>query len=125
MIVLDASALLALLYGEPGQDRVAVHLPTCCISTVNLAEVIGRFVRDGHAAPNIWQQLQATSIEFVPFSPEQATLAAQLLSETQPFGLSLADRSCIALAMLRNIPVLTADRAWAQVKVGVAIQVIR
>jgi PIN domain nuclease of toxin-antitoxin system len=125
MIVLDASALLALLYREPGYEVVSAHMPDCCISTVNLTEVVSRFVRDGHAGQQIWQQLRASSIEFVPFSSEQAILASHLLTRTQPYGLSLADRACIALAMLRGLPALTADRAWSQVQVGVTIQTIR
>jgi ribonuclease VapC len=125
MIVLDASALLALLYQEPGHEVVSAHLSDCCISTVNLTEVVSRFVRDGHTGQQIWQQLRATSIEFIPFSIEQAILASHLLTQTQPYGLSLADRACIALALLRGVPALTADRAWNQVQVGVTIRVIR
>lgn len=125
MIVLDASALLTLLYQEPGHEVVSAHFPDCCISTVNLTEVVSRFVRDGHASQPVWQKLKATSIEFVPFSVEQAILASHLLSRTQPYGLSLADRACIALALLRGAPALTADRAWSQVQVGVTIRTIR
>ncbi|MCL4857942.1 MAG: type II toxin-antitoxin system VapC family toxin [Caldilineaceae bacterium] len=125
MIVLDASALLAMLYHEPGHEVVAAHLHNCCMSTVNLAEVVGRFVRDGHASQLVLQQLKATSIEFVPFSVEQSLLAAQLLAQPQSFGLSLADRACIALALLRGVPALTADRAWLQVQLGATIRTIR
>ena len=45
--VLDASAVLALLHGEPGADRVASALERACISAVNLAEVLGRLRRAG------------------------------------------------------------------------------
>ncbi len=125
MIVLDASALLAFLFREPGHEQVATVLHDCCMSTVNLSEVVGRFVRDGHHGQAVWARLQATSIEFVAFTGEQASVAAQLLPHTQPLGLSLGDRACLALALDRDIPAMTADRAWAQLKIGAIMQVIR
>jgi PIN domain nuclease of toxin-antitoxin system len=47
MIVLDASGLLAYLFRETGHELVGKYLEDACISTVNLSEVVGRFVRDG------------------------------------------------------------------------------
>ncbi|CAN5478228.1 PIN domain-containing protein [soil metagenome] len=125
MIALDASALLAFLFREPGHEQVSAVLDNCCMSTVNLSEVLGRFVRDGHNGQAVWMRLQATSIEFISFTSEQASIAAQLLPHTQPVGLSLGDRACLALALNRDIPAMTADRAWAQLSIGTVIQVIR
>ena len=125
MIALDASALLAFLFREPGHEQVVTVLNGCCMSTVNLSEVVGRFVRDGHNGQVVWARLQATPIEFVTFTSEQASVAAQLLPHTQPLGLSLGDRACLALALERNIPAMTADRAWAQLEIGAIVQVIR
>lgn len=125
MVVLDASALLAFLYKEPGRDRVAAQMGACCLSTVNLSEAIGRFVRDGHSADQVFDQIQATSIEIVPLSAAEATVAASLIPLTKPLGLSLADRACLALAITRNVPVLTTDRAWAGLDIGVPVHVIR
>lgn len=125
MIALDASALLALLFREPGHEQVSAVLDQACLSTVNLAEVIGRFVRDGHDAQPIRQRLTATTIEIVPFMATDAALSAALLPVTQPLGLSLGDRACLALALARGIPALTADRTWTQLNLGVTVQVIR
>jgi ribonuclease VapC len=125
MIVLDASALLAFLFREPGHEQVAVVLGSSYISTVNQAEVIGRFVRDGFDSKQVLQRLSATPVNFIAFSSEQAAIAARLLPQTRPLGLSLGDRACLALALQRKLPVMTADRTWAQLNVGVSVQMIR
>lgn len=125
MIVLDASALLAFLFGEPGHERVASHLTQSCISAVNLSEVIGRFTRDGHDARAVLQQIDRSSIETAPFLAEDAALAAALIPATIHLGLSLGDRACLALAASRKAPAWTSDRAWASLDLGIAIEVIR
>jgi len=125
MIVLDASALLAFLFRESGHELVAPHLEDCCLSTVNLSEVIGRFVRDGHDAEAVLNKLLSTPIEIVPFSPQQAGIAALLLPLGKPLGLSLADHACLALAMTRQTPVLTADTVWQELNLSIDIQLIR
>ncbi len=125
MIVLDASALLAYMFSEPGRPQVAAHLGSSCLSTVNLAEVLGRFTRLGQSSRPVLRQLLASPLEIVPFSAADAALVASLLPHTRSLGLSLADRACLALAIRRGIPVLTADRSWANLQVGVSVEVIR
>lgn len=125
MIVLDASALLAFLFQESGHELVAPHLEDSCLSTVNLSEVIGRFVRDGHDAEAVLNKLLSTPIEAVPFSAQQAGIAALLLPLGKPLGLSLADRACMALAMTRNVPVLTANAIWQELDLPIEINLIR
>ncbi len=111
MIVLDASALLALMFREPGHERVATALTSACMSTVNLAEVLSRFTRDGHAVGDVLERLRTSTIEWVPFTDQLAAAAAELAPTTRRQGLSLGDRACLALAMTRGCPALTADRA--------------
>ncbi|MCS6848506.1 MAG: type II toxin-antitoxin system VapC family toxin [Anaerolineae bacterium] len=125
MIVLDASALLAFLFRERGHGQVADVLDDCCMSTVNLSEVIGRFVRDGHSASVVLQRLLGTPIEFVSFTEDQAALTAQLIPSTRALGLSFGDRACLALAMARGLQAMTADQAWEALNIGVAVHVIR
>lgn len=125
MIALDASALLAFLFEEEGGEQVAAHLSACCLSTVNLSEVMGRFVRDGHDARSVLTHLTSTEIEIVPFTAEQAAIAATLIPKTSRIGLSLGDRACLALALDRGIPALTADREWRKLKIGVPVEMIR
>jgi ribonuclease VapC len=125
VILLDASALLAFLFTEHGGDVVAAQIQSSCLSSVNLAEVISRFVRDGHSAEAVYQQLAGSGIEIVPFLAEDAVLAAGLITHSQKHGLSLADRACLALALRRNIPVFTADQVWSKLDLPIAIQQIR
>jgi PIN domain nuclease of toxin-antitoxin system len=125
MIALDASAFLAFLFREAGHERVGAVIETACLSAVNLSEVIGRFVRDGHDARTVLHRLTSTSIEVVPFTAADAAIAGSLVPLTQPLGLSLGDRACLALALARRIPAVTADRTWARLKIGIDIQVVR
>ena len=125
MIALDASALLAFLFRDAGNEQVGVLIEDSCLSAVNLSEVIARFVRDGHDASTVLNRLTSTTIEIVPFATADAALAASLVPETRRLGLSLGDRACLALALARKIPAVTADRTWARLHIGVDIQVVR
>jgi ribonuclease VapC len=123
--VLDASALLALLFREPGDERVAEAIDGSCMSTVNLAEVLTRFTRDGHAAAPVLARLRRSAIEWVPLAEDHAAMVAELAPLTLPLGLSLGDRACLALALTRGQSAMTADRQWAQLDLGVRIELIR
>lgn len=126
MIVVDASALLAFLFKEPGHDQVGSAIDAGAVmSTVNLSEVLGRFARDGHDTGEILERLLASPITFVPFDQEHARRAAELLPATRPLGLSLGDRSCLALAQSRGTPALTADRVWLEAELGIEVLSIR
>lgn len=125
-MIIDASAMLAFLFREPGHERVAHGLGSSpCMSAVNLSEVIGRFVRDGHDPAEVLSRLQATALEIAPFQAEDAALTAALEPATRAHGLSFADRACLALGLARNGPVLTADRAWLDLEIGVDVVPIR
>jgi PIN domain nuclease of toxin-antitoxin system len=125
VIALDASALLAYLFVETGHEQVAAQIEHCCISTVNLAEVAARFARDGHDPRAVCDRIGASSIEIVPFLTDAAATVAALAPLTHARGLSLGDRACLALAMEREIPALTADRAWSDLKLPVEIRLLR
>lgn len=125
MLVLDASALLAASLGELGGERVEAVIPRSCISAVNLAEVMARLQRDGADLSIYLQELGQTGLEIVPFDLEQAALTAGLLPRTRPYGLSLGDRACLALAIGRGLPIVTADRVWAELGLPVDVRLIR
>ena len=125
MIVLDASALLAFLFREPGHEIAARYLAESCLSTVNLSEVLGRFARDGHDITQVRQQIAASPIKIIPFSTSTAVITAELLPVTKPLGLSLADHACLALAIERKLPALTADQVWLELDIDVEIIAIR
>ncbi|HEX6143569.1 MAG TPA: type II toxin-antitoxin system VapC family toxin [Geminicoccaceae bacterium] len=124
-MVLDASALLACIFREPGYDQVDLESGTVLISAVNLAEVLTRLVRDGLDVGRVLADLAETALEVVPFDTIHARRAAELLPRTQPHGLSLGDRACLALALQRELPALTADRAWTELEVGARVVLIR
>jgi PIN domain nuclease of toxin-antitoxin system len=124
VIALDASALLAFLFREAGHEEVARHLTDCCMSTVNLAEVLGRFSRDGIDPVGALGRVEATPIELVPFDNDAAARVAAYLPLTRHLGLSIGGRACLALATSRVIPALTADRSWERLEIGVDVQVV-
>jgi ribonuclease VapC len=123
--VFDTSAVLAWLHTEPGSDLVAQFIPSAVLSSVNAAEVQSKLVRDGVDPKVAWESVVASVSQIIPFNAAQAEAAGSLIAQTQPHGLSLGDRACLALAFSLNAPVYTTDRAWAQVKIGVEIRLVR
>jgi ribonuclease VapC len=125
-IVLDASALLAVLNGEPGADKLtAALLANAASSTVNLAEVQSKLVDCGLAPDDAWAATLTPVSEVIPFTAEQAKAAGSMIAQTGAFGLSLGDRACLALGLALQALVYTADRAWKSLKLGVRIHLIR
>jgi len=124
--VLDASALLAYLHREPGYEIVREAIQKgAVISTVNLAEALGKLKAKGLDPARIGSKLKALGLQDVPFDEADALLVAELDPLTRPKGLSLGDRACLALAKRLGLPALTADRAWAELPLGVEVRVVR
>ena len=124
-IVLDASALLALIRGEPGADIVASHLGRAAMSSVNVAEVYGRLLREAFRPEEFRRDIEAIDFKLHSFDAEQAFLAGRFEPATRPLGLSLGDRACLALALSLGVPALSGDRRWAGAKVGIEINLFR
>ncbi len=122
--VVDASALLALLQGEPGGKSVETAVEGSAMSAVNWSEVHHRLAR-GIDVSELRSDVEALGLELVPFAVADAELAATLWSSTRHLGLSLGDRACLALARRLERPALTADRAWLDLDVGVRVHAIR
>lgn len=125
MIVLDASALIALWRKERGWERIAQEISSSAISSANFAEALSKFVEEGGDADTMTNEIVKTGCEIVVVSVEHAVTTAKLRPVTRPPGLSLGDRLCLALAIERSCEVLTADRNWAKLNIGVPIQLIR
>ena len=123
--VLDASALLALLNAEKGADLVQGLLPQSVISTVNLAEAVARLSAVGMPEDQIRDVLAYLGLEITPFDEEQAFQLGLLYKQTQPLGLSLGDRACLALAQITDATAVTSDRAWKDLDIGVGLKLIR
>jgi ribonuclease VapC len=125
-IVLDASALLAVLNGEAGADKLIPQLLSASTSsTVNLAEVHGKLVNRGISPRDAWEATLSPVGEVAPFTAEHARITGSLIAQTRALGLSLGDRACLALGLALKAPVYTADRSWKNLKLGVRIHVIR
>src|SRR6516165_4294046 len=86
-----------------------MSLPISAMTTVNLAEVVGHFVRNGAFEPDIRMVLDPLPVELIPFDDEMTYTTGLLLSATRRAGLSLGDRACLALAGRLGVPALTAD----------------
>jgi ribonuclease VapC len=125
-VVLDASALLAVIHSEPGSEKLTPELLSHgALSTVNLAEVQSKLVSQGWNPQVAWEDATGTVEEIMDFTPEHAKTAGTLITETRGLGLSLGDRACLALALALKAPVYTADRSWKNLKLGLRIHVIR
>lgn len=126
-VVLDASAVLAVLLQEPGQDKVSAPLERggACVCSVNLAEVIAKLTDHGMAPELAAQAAAALEMNIIPFDESLARVSGALRPLTRDEGLSLGDRCCLAVARQFKIPALTADKAWANLRIGVKIKLIR
>lgn len=126
-VVLDASALLALLRDEAGAAKVAEHIAEARMSSVNYAEVVSHFIHAGMPPDQVDAMLRPLPMAIVEADQALATIAGRLRSITVEAGLSLGDRFCLALARRDGLPALTADRQWRIVAqtAGVTVSVIR
>ena len=124
-LVADASAVLALLVGEPITRFDPERIATASISTVNLAEVLTRLHEIGMPESDATVAVARLNLQIVAFDEPQARAVARLRATTRHIGLSLGDRACLALGESLGYPVVTADRIWAGLRIGVKIALIR
>ena len=124
-VVFDSSVLIAILRQDPGSEVGEQSLNDALISTVNLAEVATYLARNSVPPETIDRALTAFPIEVVPFDREQGLIAGCLYPACKSLGLSLGDRACLALAKSKNLPVLTADKAWLELEINVEVKSIR
>ncbi|MBN1238010.1 MAG: type II toxin-antitoxin system VapC family toxin [Gammaproteobacteria bacterium] len=125
--VLDASALLAWLDDEPGAEAVLDVLGSgsAAMSAVNWAEVLAKLVDRGVSEDDRRRIRGSLDIRIRPFDEEAALTSASMRQATRRLGLSIGERACLGLGLVEGLPVLTADRAWAKLEIGVDITVIR
>jgi PIN domain nuclease of toxin-antitoxin system len=110
-VVLDASAILAFIQGEPGADVVEARLDDRArCGAANWSEVAQKV----RAAGRDWDQVRALLISYdlrvEAVVVDDAEWAARRWRRGE--GLSLADRLCLALAHRVDGHAWTADTAW-------------
>lgn len=123
--VLDASALLAMLHGEPGGELVEKMLATAVMSSVNWSEVMQKALEQRTTVEGLRQDLEALGLAILPFTAEHAEGTARLRSLTRHVGLSLGDRACLAVAADLKLPAVSVDRIWKELEIGIEVQLVR
>lgn len=115
-IILDSSALLALIQDEPGAEIIKPLLKFSVMSTVNVTETLSVLHRTNITSQEGSVLIADIITTIVPFDLEQAKSCAELHPLVKAKGLSLADRACIALGIKLQIPIYTADKVWSELK---------
>lgn len=123
-VVLDASALIAMLKGEKGAAKVAGAIAGARVSSINYAEVVSHFIYAGMPAHEVDAMLQPLPMEVVAADRALATLAGRLRSVTAEAGLSLGDRFCLALAQRDALPAWTSDQRWKSIADAAGVKVV-
>jgi PIN domain nuclease of toxin-antitoxin system len=123
--VLDSSAILAVFLAEPGHATVVEVMSDSLMSAVNLAEVCAKLSDRGVDGPDTREWLRQLPTVIVPFNSAQALKTGALRPLTRRKGLSLGDRACLALALAEKAPVVTANRLWLELDLGLNITAIR
>jgi ribonuclease VapC len=124
--VFDASAILTLIQVEPGAEKLTDDIRNSAVaSSVNMAEVQAKLVQNGWDPEQAWEDALTCIADVEGQTAAQAKLAGTLVLKTKACGLSLGDRSCMALAIALQAEVYTTERVWKNLKVGVPIHVIR
>jgi ribonuclease VapC len=123
--VMDSSAVLASIRGEPGADVVNAALPGSFISAINLAEVVSKLIQGGVPDSEATAIVRRLGVRLMDVDEEQALAASLIHAATRSAGVSIGAAFCLALGKLRGCPVLTADRAWKTLDLGVEVILIR
>jgi ribonuclease VapC len=114
--VLDSTAILAVLHQEPGSDKAIARFPDSIVSSVNAAEVLTKLTEKSNDIDRAVEAFELLQLTIVDFDYVHAAKTAELRPLTKNLGLSLGDRSCLALAMLSDATAVTADKTWKKIK---------
>jgi len=123
-IVLDASALLAVAFDEPGSEMVEAVLEGAQVSAVNFSEVLSKVVDRGGDAGQVNLYFKGLGLEVVAFDDTQALAAAELKPLTAGYELGLADRACLALGRTLEAAVYTANRVWRDLELDITVELV-
>ncbi len=124
-VVLDTSAILAVIFSERASERVVAVANGAMLSVVNLTEILTRCIDRDFPGKAASEFVTYFNINLIAFDATLAKRAAELRRTTRQRGLSLGDRACLALALQENAVAVTADRNWGDLQVGCKIEIIR
>lgn len=124
-VVLDSSAVLAMMFDEPGGEVVPSLLPDCTMSTVNLAEVVTGLIDHGGDPGGAAGTAARLPVDLVALDRDVALAAGRLRADTVRYGLSLGDRVCLSLARKLELPAVTCDTMWRDLDIGIDIRLLR
>lgn len=124
-IVIDASAIIAFIFNEPGGDKVLQFISSASISSVNLSEVVTDVLKRGVDISETRKRLSQLPLEIIPFDAELAYEAAGLEKYRKSHNLSFGDRACLSTGLKLNRKIVTADTKWGTLPLSVDIEVIR
>lgn len=125
-VVLDSSALIASFLQEKGCEKVDSAIASgAAVSAVNLAEVYGKVVYEGWNLQQAISNIKALGLVILSFEEDEAKISAELYPVGKSLGLSLGDRACLGLGLKLGLPVLTADKTWSKLNLGIDIHILR
>ena len=130
-VVLDSSAVLALILNEPGGQHVDAlldrldcgEIAQIALSTLTWCEILSRLHRNNDAMTASELAGLLEGVEVVSFTLPDAELAADFARMDR--SISLGDRACLALARTRNATAWTTDKVWQRLNIGVTVKVLR
>ncbi|WP_375429152.1 type II toxin-antitoxin system VapC family toxin [uncultured Sphingomonas sp.] len=125
MVVLDTSAILAVLLEERGAELVKPHMVGAQVSIISIGEVLARAAESGAEPEAVLAILDTYLFRVRAFRDGHAIAAAKLRPLTKHLGLGFGDRACLVQAQFSDLPVLTADHDWAKLNIGVEVRLIR
>jgi ribonuclease VapC len=125
MIAVDSSVVLAVLFDEPGAQKALERMTGGMMSAVNHAETGAKMIARGWRRGEWETVVDSFGLMLVPFDRRMAALSAGLAADFARRGISFADRACIVLGMVEKLPLLTADRKWADLGLDLEVELIR
>ncbi len=123
--IVDSSAFLAAIYDEESDFDFEKFMPDSAMHVVNLSEVIAVLIRDGMQKSIAKQIIQSNISDILNSSVEEAILAADIRIKSRKYGISTGDSFCLAAAKLYKLPVITADKIWQKLDLGIEIIYVR
>ena len=132
-LVLNASAVVAWIFREPGYQVVARALPYGVLPVANAVEVLARAQERGWdgSADELLADIRLMGVQLEPSIEADAVRAAELSAESRKlgiaggWGISLGDALCLAVAERLGLPAVGGDKAWDELTLRVSHRLFR